>query len=128
GALHPGQHPRRNAPTPGDLHSDHLWDDRRIQQGEPQNGRSGPGQKNQDHPMRQFKKIGALLALLLGCGPLSAFQAPLDTQDFEKRLAEEMQRYQAVGLAVAVVKDDRMIYNNSFGWKDLQAKIPLEKD
>ena len=78
--------------------------------------------------MIHFKKFWPILALVLCGGTLSAFQAPLATEQFEQRLAEEMQRYQAVGLAVAVVKDNQMIYNNSFGWKDLEAKIPLEKD
>jgi len=68
------------------------------------------------------------MAFLLVSGGALAFQAPLDTQGFEQRLAEEMQRYQAVGLAVAVVKDNRMVYNNSFGWRDREAQIPLGKD
>jgi len=34
----------------------------------------------------------------------------------------------AVGLAVAVVKDDQIVYTNSLGWKDLEAKVPLERD
>jgi len=78
--------------------------------------------------MKHFKKQLSFLALLLVIAPLSAFQVPLDTKAFEQRLQEEMQRYRAVGLAVAVVKDNQLVYNNSFGWKDLEAKVPLEKD
>lgn len=77
--------------------------------------------------MISFKKMAALSALLLGL-PLLAFQRPSGTQEFEQRVAEEMERYRAVGLAVAVVRDNQLIYNGSFGWKDLEAKIPLEKD
>lgn len=39
-----------------------------------------------------------------------------------------MQENEAVGLAVAVVKGDKIIYNHSFGWKDRENKVPLAED
>ena len=39
-----------------------------------------------------------------------------------------MEEFQAVGLAVAVVKDNELIYTNSFGFKDKDAEIPLVDD
>ncbi|SFC10219.1 Acyl-homoserine lactone (AHL) acylase PvdQ [Parapedobacter composti] len=39
-----------------------------------------------------------------------------------------MHQYQAVGLAVAVVKDGNIIYNQSFGWKDADKRLPLSND
>src|SRR5690606_2513322 len=37
-----------------------------------------------------------------------------------------MQRRPIVGLSVAVVKDGKIIYNKSFGYKNLEEKTPLE--
>ncbi|MEH3114841.1 serine hydrolase domain-containing protein [Pedobacter terrae] len=36
-----------------------------------------------------------------------------------------MEKYNAVGASVAVVKDGRIIYNHSFGLKDLEHQLPL---
>lgn len=52
----------------------------------------------------------------------------LSAQDIGERLQQEMDFNGAVGLAVAVVKDNAIVYTHSFGWKDREAKIPLEKD
>ncbi len=57
-----------------------------------------------------------------------AFQTATYAQSIEEQLQREMEDYHAVNLAVAVVKDNEIIYANQFGWKDLEAKIPLEKD
>jgi CubicO group peptidase (beta-lactamase class C family) len=39
-----------------------------------------------------------------------------------------MQTTPVVGLSVAVVKDNKIIYNHSFGYKDLEQKLPLQND
>lgn len=43
-----------------------------------------------------------------------------------KEIAVLMDRYRAVGLAVAVVRDAKLVYCDSFGFRDLEAKTPLE--
>ena len=43
----------------------------------------------------------------------------------ERELLEVMQRNEAVGLAVVAVKDGKVIYNKSLGYKDLENKTPM---
>ncbi len=50
-------------------------------------------------------------------------QAELATR---QEIADLMERYRAVGLAVAVVKDAELVYCDSFGFRNLEAKTPLE--
>lgn len=63
--------------------------------------------------------LAALAALVLsGCkeNPTAAF---------EDEMAAFMQEMDAVGLSVAVVKDNQVIYNHSFGYSDLETKAPV---
>ena len=53
---------------------------------------------------------------------------PAFSGDMEDRLQSLMKEYDTVGLAVVVVRDNAVVYRNSFGWKDLDAKVPLEPD
>ena len=39
-----------------------------------------------------------------------------------------MQTTPVVGLSVAVVKNNKIIYNHSFGYKDLDQRLPLQND
>jgi len=39
-----------------------------------------------------------------------------------------MSEFNAVGISAAVVKDGKIVYNNSFGYKDLATKAPLSND
>ncbi|HRP43735.1 MAG TPA: serine hydrolase domain-containing protein, partial [Ginsengibacter sp.] len=47
-------------------------------------------------------------------------------QSLEDSIYHIMQRRPIVGLSVAVVKDGKIIYNKSFGYKNLEEKTPLE--
>ena len=49
-------------------------------------------------------------------------------QKIEQEIAQVAERYKAVGLAVAAVKDGQIVYNASFGYKDWENKIPLGND
>ncbi|TCS85081.1 CubicO group peptidase (beta-lactamase class C family) [Anseongella ginsenosidimutans] len=68
---------------------------------------------------------GACLAFMVSC----LGWAPSTAQS-KKQLAAEiaaiMADYQAVGAAVAVVKDNKVVYSKSFGWKDTAARERLE--
>jgi CubicO group peptidase (beta-lactamase class C family) len=44
----------------------------------------------------------------------------------EARIQELMQQSKMAGLAVAVVKDNRIIYTHSFGFKDIETNTPLD--
>jgi len=47
----------------------------------------------------------------------------------EEEIQEAMKKYSAVGLAVAVVKEGKLIYTHSFGLKDIESNTPLnDKD
>lgn len=48
--------------------------------------------------------------------------------DIEDCLQALMAEYDAVGLAVVVVRDDAVVYRNSLGWKDRDLGIALEPD
>lgn len=49
------------------------------------------------------------------------------TEDVEREISALMKKYGAVGVSVAVVKDNNVVYTNSFGYKDLRDSIPLQK-
>ncbi|MCO6498326.1 MAG: beta-lactamase family protein [Chitinophagaceae bacterium] len=68
---------------------------------------------------------------ILFLGILFLFTLPVFAQNqnaFEDSIMAIMQRRPTVGLSVAVVKDGKMIYNKSFGYKDLEKKTPLENN
>ena len=54
------------------------------------------------------------------------------TASVEKRtnraILQVMDEFQAVGVSAAVVKDGQIIYNQSFGYKDLETQTPLSND
>ncbi|WP_129714913.1 serine hydrolase [Pedobacter sp. SYP-B3415] len=52
--------------------------------------------------------------------------AKLQAQQIPPGIDSVMKKFDAIGLAVAVVKDGRIIYNNSFGWKNREQQIPLQ--
>lgn len=45
--------------------------------------------------------------------------------DIEGEIANQMKRYDAVGLAVAVVKENKIVYSKGFGNRDLEKKLPV---
>ncbi|MFA5325812.1 MAG: serine hydrolase domain-containing protein, partial [Bacteroidales bacterium] len=53
---------------------------------------------------------------------------PNPAKKCEKEIAKIMKDLDAVGLSVAVVKDNHIIYNKSFGYKNLETKEPLTND
>lgn len=46
----------------------------------------------------------------------------------EKSIDSIMQKFQAVGLSVVVVEKNKLVYNKSFGYSNLQNKTPLTND
>ena len=66
-------------------------------------------------------------ALVLGAAFLLALSAPGFTvaADIGEKLSALMAEHDAVGLAVVVVRDNEIVYRQSLGWKDRQARIPL---
>lgn len=69
------------------------------------------------------KKLLAVMMSVVLCSPLFG-QSPT----FENNLKDITDKYDAVGLAVVVVKDGKPIFSKSVGYKDLETKAPLTND
>jgi CubicO group peptidase (beta-lactamase class C family) len=78
--------------------------------------------------MKQLSLKILLFALIIGS--LSAFNSkkenPNRVQSPEFELTKIMDKFHAVGLSVAVVKNGDIIYSNSFGLKNIENNVPLK--
>ena len=68
-----------------------------------------------------FLAIVASLMLFSACSPSSK-------QVTDEAIKAVLDEFQAVGISAAVVKDGKIVYNESFGYKDLNAQTPLTND
>ncbi len=68
-----------------------------------------------------FMALMALAILVVSCSPS---KEELTNQAINDVLNE----FQAVGISAAVVKDGKIVYNQSFGYKNLAEKTPLAND
>ena len=72
------------------------------------------------------------LAMLLSCAA-SAIAAPqrrasVDSLAFEAEMHHAMRELGMVGVSVAVVRDNAIVYNGSFGYSDIESWSPLSND
>lgn len=67
--------------------------------------------------------LGLLFGLLLSCK-----QTPSVEEQAKERLNEVLAKNNAVGLSVAVVKDNKIIYTDAVGYKNLEDSIMLSVD
>lgn len=49
-------------------------------------------------------------------------------KDLDRKINALIAQHKAVGLAVAIVKDDKVIYSKGFGYRDLNRKLPVNKN
>src|SRR5215813_9114396 len=70
--------------------------------------------------------IKNLLCILVCIGISLSAQA--QHKNFEAELKKITDKYEAVGLAIVVVKKGKPIYEKAFGYKDLESKEPLTTD
>lgn len=68
-----------------------------------------------------FLAITACMLFMTSC-------APTIEEKTNAAIQQVMDEFHAVGISAAVVKDGQIIYNQSFGYKDLAAQIPLSND
>ena len=54
--------------------------------------------------------------------------AATQEERINKAIEQVMDQYQCVGISAAVVQDGQIVYNNSFGYQDLETKTPLAND
>ena len=52
-------------------------------------------------------------------------QTPKELKGIEIEINLLMKKYKAVGVSVAVVKNDKVIYSKGFGYRDLENKLPV---
>ncbi len=71
---------------------------------------------------RTFRSLFCLLFLFLLSANTSQAQ-----KTYRKALEEILQKHEGVGLAVAVVKNGKLVYTESVGWKNLETHTPLEE-
>ena len=82
--------------------------------------------------MRQILKLFVFCAVVLaaGCASSNGDEPGYVPQNPDSigGLEAIMKRYSATGLAVAVVDNGKIIYTNTFGYRNLDAKAPWRKD
>lgn len=76
--------------------------------------------------MNLSKTIKAFFVALFAIAIVSCSTSPEKRADQE--LNKILKQFNAVGIGAAVVKDGRLIYNQSVGYKNLENKIPLKNE
>ena len=76
--------------------------------------------------MRITRFFLAIVAMIvLSSAGIPSLSREQRTSDAIKGVMDE---FNAVGISAVVVKDGKIVYNETFGYKDWNAKTPLEKD
>jgi CubicO group peptidase (beta-lactamase class C family) len=75
-----------------------------------------------------MKKKLLFTALFSAVLLITSHQTIAQAEKAEAAIQQLMQTTPVVGLSVAVVKDNKIIYNHSFGYKDLEQQLPLQND
>ena len=71
--------------------------------------------------------VGLWMSTLLSYGQETQ-KTPKDLEGIEKEIVAWMDAYQTVGVSVAIVKNDRLIYAKGFGYRDLKAQLPVTEN
>ena len=69
-----------------------------------------------------------LVALIASIVLFMSSCAPSAEERTTQAINDVMKEFNAVGISAAVVKDGKIVYNESFGYKNLDEKIPLGND
>ena len=72
-----------------------------------------------------MRSLAVLVSLLL---TLTAAAQPIDTKAIDKLMTSAMRAWQIPGAAVAVVRNDRVVYVNGYGTKELGGTDPVTAD
>ncbi len=55
-------------------------------------------------------------------------QLPKELKGLDTKIEDLIRQHNAVGLAVAVVKDDKVLYSKGFGYRNLEEKLPVNEN
>jgi CubicO group peptidase (beta-lactamase class C family) len=72
-----------------------------------------------------MRRVALLLSLLFTC---SAIAQSLETRAVDRIMLDTIRAWQAPGAAVAIVRDDRVVYMKGYGFKDLSRTEPVTPD
>ena len=81
--------------------------------------------------IKQKKHLCQKILSMLTVGILSValgFSAPHDQADLEEYIVETMKANHVPGLSACIIKNDKIVWANEFGWADVENKIPRTKD
>jgi CubicO group peptidase (beta-lactamase class C family) len=73
-------------------------------------------------------KLIYTLALILFTQQSFSQSIPKELKGLDKKINELMSQHEAVGLAVAVVKNNKVIYSKGFGYRNLDKKLPVNEN
>ena len=73
--------------------------------------------------MHRFFIVVLFCILTTTCGTASSA-----ANDLEEDVKKVMRQYDAIGVSVAVIKDNKVIYNKPFGLADNASKRPTKSD
>jgi CubicO group peptidase (beta-lactamase class C family) len=76
--------------------------------------------------MNPFKKLSAIAGAVLCCAAQLAVAGDLSVLD--ALIEKEMKAARVPGVAVAVVRDDQVIFSKTYGYRDLERKLPVTQD
>lgn len=76
--------------------------------------------------MHVFRFLLAVVTMLMVLS--SSSLSPSAKQRTDQAIKDVLDEFNAVGISAAVVKDGKIVYNESFGYKDLNTKTPLAND
>lgn len=77
---------------------------------------------------RTYRVLALLIALTLGLSPAFAAtkaQKPVDLKGFREFVAKTMAEWKVPGMAVAIVKDGKVIFAEGFGLRDVQQGLKV---
>lgn len=75
-----------------------------------------------------MKKIIYILVLVFHVQLIFSQEIPKELNGLDKKIEYLIKEHNAVGLAVAIVKDDKVIYSKGFGYRNLDEKLPVNEN
>ncbi len=67
-------------------------------------------------------------ALVLAAQLCFSQQIPKELKGIDDEIIQLMKEYNTIGVSVAVVKDDKVIYSQGFGYRDLKQQLPVTEN